>query len=90
MVRMNKDLISFKTRRLVSELMLLNMQLPARVWVPFLDDHIVLRIPPTNGCVLNSKDKVSIFYFCKNYLAQENATLIRFHRRTESSSIDQL
>lgn len=46
-----------QTRRLVNELMHINMQLPARVWIPMVEDHIVLRIPPTNGCVLNSKDK---------------------------------
>ncbi|PAV70604.1 hypothetical protein WR25_02027 [Diploscapter pachys] len=65
-----------KTRRLVSELMLLNMQLPARVWVPFLDDHIVLRIPPTNGCVLNSKDKAPYCIYveilrCKDLMTVE-------------------
>jgi len=75
-----------KTSRLVAELVLLNLNLPARVWLPLgdytatefsngriLDDdvtttttkttgrrakHYVVRIPPTAGVVLNSKDKV--------------------------------
>ncbi|EPB78675.1 phosphatidylinositol 3- and 4-kinase [Ancylostoma ceylanicum] len=49
-----------KTRRLVSELLVLNMHLPARVWIPLCEGHIVLNIPPTNSCVLNSKDKHSV------------------------------
>ncbi|VDM57190.1 unnamed protein product [Angiostrongylus costaricensis] len=40
------------------ELLVLNMHLPARVWIPLSENHIVLNIPPTNGCVLNSKDKM--------------------------------
>ncbi|CAJ0933605.1 unnamed protein product, partial [Mesorhabditis belari] len=47
-----------KSRRLISELVVINNNLPARVWLPlYWDQHIVLRIPPTSGCVLNSKDK---------------------------------
>ncbi|CAI4224050.1 unnamed protein product [Auanema sp. JU1783] len=46
-----------KTRQLINELEMLNMHLPARVWIPLHENHIVLRIPPTNSCVLNSKDK---------------------------------
>uniref|UniRef100_A0A158PBX5 Phosphatidylinositol 4-kinase beta n=1 Tax=Angiostrongylus cantonensis TaxID=6313 RepID=A0A158PBX5_ANGCA len=52
-----------KTRRLVSELLVLNMHLPARVWIPLSENHIVLNIPPTNGCVLNSKDKAPYCIF---------------------------
>ncbi|KIH53532.1 hypothetical protein ANCDUO_16334 [Ancylostoma duodenale] len=36
------------------------MHLPARVWIPLSEGHIVLNIPPTNSCVLNSKDKESM------------------------------
>lgn len=46
--------------RLVAELQLLNLNLPARVWLPFGDSHHhIVRIPPSAGVVLNSKDKVS-------------------------------
>ncbi|GMT05259.1 hypothetical protein PENTCL1PPCAC_27433, partial [Pristionchus entomophagus] len=49
-----------KSHRLTSELHILNAHLPARVWIPLYatsTPHIVLRIPPEGGCVLNSKDK---------------------------------
>ncbi|GMR30150.1 hypothetical protein PMAYCL1PPCAC_00345, partial [Pristionchus mayeri] len=49
-----------KVRRLISELHILNEHLPTRVWIPLYatsTPHIVLRIPPDGGCVLNSKDK---------------------------------
>lgn len=64
-----------KTTRLVAELAMLNLNLPARVWLPLTNSvqqtttstagdrrrrckHYVVRIPPTAGVVLNSKDKV--------------------------------
>ncbi|CAJ0583269.1 unnamed protein product, partial [Mesorhabditis spiculigera] len=47
-----------KSRRLVSELAVINGNLPARVWLPlYWDQHVILRIPQNSGCVLNSKDK---------------------------------
>lgn len=62
-----------KTTRLVAELAMLNLNLPARVWLPLGDfknvqfeklnpsyrrpKHYVVRIPSTAGVVLNSKDK---------------------------------
>lgn len=52
-----------KSRHLVNELIMINLNLPARVWLPLYADtvrHVVLRIPHSAGCVLNSKDKVSI------------------------------
>lgn len=52
-----------KTTRLIAELITLNLNLPARVWLPFNSEvpHHVVRIPPQVSAVLNSKDKV-----CKN------------------------
>jgi len=45
--------------RLISELSILNLNLPARVMLPVHDvDHHVVRIPPTQAVVLNSKEKV--------------------------------
>jgi phosphatidylinositol 4-kinase len=47
---------------LYAELSLLNLNLPARVFLPIfpiLFKHHVVRIPHTVAAVLNSKDKVS-------------------------------
>lgn len=50
-----------KTTRLVAELGTLNLNLPARVWLPLTstNPHLVVRIPTQVAAVLNSKDKVS-------------------------------
>jgi hypothetical protein len=43
----------------MSELAIINMNLPARVWLPIYDfAHHVVRIPYRSAAVLNSKDKV--------------------------------
>ncbi|CAH1114373.1 unnamed protein product [Psylliodes chrysocephalus] len=48
-----------KTTRLVAELTTLNLNLPARVWLPLCSQnpHFIVRIPPQVAAVLNSKDK---------------------------------
>uniref|UniRef100_A0ABD2X175 Phosphatidylinositol 4-kinase beta n=1 Tax=Trichogramma kaykai TaxID=54128 RepID=A0ABD2X175_9HYME len=48
-----------KTSRLIAELNLLNLNLPARVWVPLHSTvpHHIVRVPPQYAAVLNSKDK---------------------------------
>ena len=49
-----------KTQRLLAELSMLNLNLPARVWLPLHSDefpHLGVRIPPQAASVLNSKDK---------------------------------
>lgn len=49
-----------RSKRLIYELFMLNLNLPARVWLPLYAEstrHLVVRIPHTAGCVLNSKDK---------------------------------
>ncbi|XP_037577407.1 phosphatidylinositol 4-kinase beta [Dermacentor silvarum] len=49
-----------KTQRLQAELSLVNLNLPARVWLPLHSDkfpHLVVRVPPQAAAVLNSKDK---------------------------------
>ena len=48
-----------KTQRLLAELSMLNLNLPARVWVPIHSDitHLVVRVPPQAATVLNSKDR---------------------------------
>lgn len=47
-----------KGQRLLAELSILNINLPARVWLPIQSfPHLVLRIPPGAAVLLNSKDK---------------------------------
>lgn len=49
-----------KTARLLAELNMLNLNLPARVWLPIHSSslqHHVVRVPPQAAVVLNSKDK---------------------------------
>ncbi|CAN7989076.1 unnamed protein product [Ixodes hexagonus] len=49
-----------KTQRLQAELSMVNLNLPARVWLPIHSDtfpHLVVRVPPQAAVVLNSKDK---------------------------------
>lgn len=49
-----------KTSRLLAELSVLNLNLPARVYLPLMAmemPHHVVRIPPPAAVVLNSKDK---------------------------------
>ncbi|KAJ8322111.1 hypothetical protein KUTeg_000582 [Tegillarca granosa] len=49
----------FRTSRLIAELAMLNLNLPARVWLPTVDKvtHHIVRIPHTQAIVLNSKEK---------------------------------
>jgi len=47
-----------RSSRLMAELSMLNLNLPARVWLPVLQkEHLIVRIPHTAAAVLNSKDK---------------------------------
>ncbi|XP_043196232.1 phosphatidylinositol 4-kinase beta-like isoform X1 [Amphibalanus amphitrite] len=47
-----------KTTQLLNELSLLNLNLPARVWLPlYSTGHHVVRVPAQAAAVLNSKDK---------------------------------
>lgn len=53
-----------KTSRLLAELSVLNLNLPARVYIPLgatNTPHHIVRIPPPAAVVLNSKDKVNYF-----------------------------
>jgi phosphatidylinositol 4-kinase len=48
----------------MSELAIVNMNLPARVWLPLYDfPHHVVRIPYRSAAVLNSKEKVKFLFF---------------------------
>lgn len=65
-----------KTPKLIAELNLVNLNLPARVWLPVHKNinHVVLRVPPQDATVLNSKDKVRQF----NTTVELNRSLIYF------------
>ncbi|KAI6192039.1 Phosphatidylinositol 4-kinase beta [Aphelenchoides bicaudatus] len=57
-----------KSQTLITELYLLDQKLPARVWLPLYSDtsaHLVMRIPYTEGCVLNSKDRSPYCFYCE-------------------------
>lgn len=53
-----------RTVRLTADLGVMNINLPARVWLPLYWDtpHHVVRIPPHAAAVLNSKDKVGFVF----------------------------
>lgn len=54
-----------RMQRLVAELQLLNLNLPAKVYSPLHDhiNHLVVRIPPQAAVLLNSKDKAPFLIF---------------------------
>lgn len=57
-----------KTQRLLAELSMLNLNLPARVWLPLHarnTPHYVVRVPPQAASVLNSKDKAPYIIYCE-------------------------
>ncbi|XP_052234570.1 phosphatidylinositol 4-kinase beta-like isoform X2 [Dreissena polymorpha] len=63
--------------RLMAELAMLNLNLPARVWLPTVQfDHHVVRIPHTQSVVLNSKEKAPYLIYvevlqCDNTLTSQ-------------------
>jgi hypothetical protein len=68
-----------KTQRLLAELSMLNLNLPARVWLPLHSDqfpHLVVRIPPQAASVLNSKDKAPYIIYVEVVSAENLATSV--------------
>ena len=64
-----------KTQRLLAELSTLNLNLPARVWLPHRTpefSHFVVRIPPQAASVLNSKDKVIVHNIYGSFVQKKN------------------
>ncbi|XP_050409200.1 phosphatidylinositol 4-kinase beta [Patella vulgata] len=63
-----------RTSRLIAELAMLNLNLPARVWLPISDKgiHHIVRIPHTQAVVLNSKEKAPYLLYVE-VLECENA-----------------
>ncbi|RUS83247.1 hypothetical protein EGW08_009011, partial [Elysia chlorotica] len=54
-----------RTSQLIAELALINLNLPARVWLPISHsrNHHVVRIPHTQAVVLNSKEKAPFMLY---------------------------
>lgn len=89
-----------KTSRLVAELRTLNLNLPARVWLPIHSHtpHLVVRIPPEFAVVLNSKDKAPYILYVEvlevdhvqhcPVPAKINPTSALRHTRSEENLID--
>ena len=78
-----------KTQRLLAELSMLNLNLPARVWLPISPQqdnnnydlnsqqhHHVVRIPPQAATVLNSKDKAPYIIYVECIDVTGNITKI--------------
>lgn len=66
-----------KTQRLLAELSTLNLNLPARVWLPYRTPeftHFVVRIPPQAASVLNSKDKAPFIIYVEVVTVNDLAT----------------
>lgn len=71
-----------KTQRLLAELSMLNLNLPARAWLPIhtssLEDnerhHHVVRVPPQAATVLNSKDKAPYIIYVETVDVNDIAT----------------
>jgi len=66
-----------KTQRMLAELSTLNLNLPARVWVPLQTPnfpHFVVRIPPQAASVLNSKDKAPYIIYVEVVSTADLAT----------------
>ncbi|KAL7053538.1 hypothetical protein AAHC03_027032 [Spirometra sp. Aus1] len=75
-----------RTGHLQAELAKLNINLPARVWLPVeRTDHIILRIPPSAAVCLNSAEKAPYLLFVE-VLACDNITSLRLPPRTGSFS----
>jgi len=81
-----------KTHKLLAELSVVNVNLPARVTVPLYHDlpHHVVRIPPQAAAVLNSKDRAPYILYVEVLLVEDVATaplqgkLINALRHTKS------
>ncbi|XP_074656032.1 phosphatidylinositol 4-kinase beta-like isoform X2 [Tubulanus polymorphus] len=72
-----------RTARLIAELSMLNLNLPARVWLPIHGnsaDHHIVRIPPSSAVVLNSKEKAPYMIYVE-VLDCENALTAPLHHK---------
>jgi hypothetical protein len=63
-----------RTYKLNAELQILNLNLPARIWMPIHEhqSHLVVRIPPNSAVLLNSKDKAPYLMYVEVILIEGN------------------
>ena len=58
--------MSILAQSLIGDMKRMNMNLPARIWIPFYKHpHHVVRIAYTESTVLNSRDRVSMLAHSK-------------------------
>lgn len=78
-----------KTVQLVAELNTLNLNLPARVWLPLHSTipHHIVRVPPQYAAVLNSKDKAQTFRFVFFFLFFVFFFKLKFHHLNMTSML---
>lgn len=75
-----------RTGHLQAELAKLNLNLPARVWLPVeRTEHVVLRIPPSAAVCLNSAERAPYLLFVE-VLVCDDITRLRLPPRTGSFS----
>jgi len=65
-----------RTARLIAELSLMNLNLPARIWLPLHTgiQHHVVRIPHTSAVVLNSKEKAPYLIYVEVLECENTST----------------
>ena len=81
-------IFSPSAERLSAELTAINLNLPARVWIPFsrTTAHHVVRIPYTQAVVLNSKEKAPFMVYIE-VLECENAVTCPVPRKLLENSL---
>jgi hypothetical protein len=85
-----------KTQRLMSELAIINMNLPARVWLPLFDfAHYVVRIPYRSAAVLNSKERAPFIMYvevleCHNVHTEQIAPKLLDNNLKTAKSVENL
>ncbi|CDW54960.1 phosphatidylinositol 4 kinase beta [Trichuris trichiura] len=77
-----------RSSRLAAELAMLNLNLPARVWLPIYSEfpHHIVRIPPNAGVVLNSKDKAPYLLYVEAVEVSEKSSPFPLAQKSDSLS----
>ncbi|KAK0055821.1 phosphatidylinositol 4-kinase beta, partial [Biomphalaria pfeifferi] len=76
-----------RTSQLIAELALLNLNLPARVWLPISHsrNHHIARIPHTQAVVLNSKEKAPFMIYVEVLKCDNTTTSQLPHKILENT-----
>ncbi|GFO28943.1 phosphatidylinositol 4-kinase beta-like [Plakobranchus ocellatus] len=77
----------YRTSQLIAELALVNLNLPARVWLPISHsrNHHVVRIPHTQAVVLNSKEKAPFMLYVEVLKCEHASTSQVPHKILENT-----